>query len=305
MNVLVIGLGSIGRKHVKCLNQIDPAAEIYALRSTPQAETFDGVHNIYSHKELSVQPDFVIISNPTKYHKEAILEASTYKCPLFIEKPIVACLSDADEIEAALNSQRKISYTACNLRFHPSLVFLKKYLAEKDSRVNEVNVYCGSFLPDWRPGQDYRDSYSARSELGGGVELDLIHEIDYCYWLFGRPREVFSLKRKISSLDINSNDFAVYHLLYSQFVVNITLNYYRKDRKRTIELVIEEETLTVDLLTTEVRNHSGNILFKDEGYDIGKTYVSQMKYFVDHMRENLQPMNGFAEAVEVLKIALQ
>jgi len=286
VNVLINGLGSIAKKHIRALREIEPGAVIYAMRSSADAEAYEDVINVQK-GQLDVAPDFVIISNPTSLHKQAIEEAIAFNRPLFIEKPVLSSTEGADELLQQLGST--LTYVACNLRFHPVIKNLKESLPGK--RINEVNIYCGSYLPSWRAGQDYTRSYSANAEMGGGVHLDLIHEIDYAYWLFGKPREVISLRRKTSSLQITSADFAAYHLLYDNFTVNIVLNYYRKDAKRTIEILAEDETIEANLL--------------DGQYNILDTYTAQMRYFINNISQNKQPMNSFRESLDVLKIALQ
>ena len=303
MNGLIIGLGSIGKKHLAALQQVSPGVTMHALRSSADAAIVDNVTNISSYDQLTIRPDFVIVSNPTSLHRPAIMDAMRFQSPLFIEKPAVADPAEAEEILSLVRQQRILTYVACNLRFHPVIKFIRHIVQDKKPRINEVNIYCGSYLPDWRPAQDYTASYSASDSMGGGVQLDLIHEIDYAYWLFGAPEKVMSIKRKVSSLKITSNDFAAYHLSYPGFTVNIVLNYYRKDAKRSIELVHEEGTIHANLLAGNVKDEQGNNLFSSDD-TIASTYVSQMQYFIDHIKKGTQPMNDLAEAVEILKIAV-
>jgi predicted dehydrogenase len=194
---------------------------------------------------------------------------------------------------------------ACNLRFHPCLLFIKDYLITQEKlKVNEVNVYCGSFLPDWRPGKDYRKVYSANANMGGGVHLDLFHELDYTTWLFGFPNEWNSIKRNVSSLDIDAVDYANYSLEYDEFTANIILNYYRNKVKRTIEIVFENQILLVDLINNTIIDEEENILFKVTNYAINQTYKDQISYFINCLNLNQHPMNSLKESIEVLKIVL-
>ena len=177
-------------------------------------------------------------------------------------------------------------------------------MTENTSIINEVNIYCGSYLPDWRPGKDFRKIYSANAAMGGGVHLDLIHELDYCTWLFGNPMETTSVKRNVSYLKINAIDFAAYHLLYDTFSANITLNYFRKDPKREIEIITEKGTIKADLLKCTITSLEDSQIIFEQPYQVKDTYVEQMNYFISHIKNNQQPMNNFDEAVDVLKIAL-
>jgi predicted dehydrogenase len=300
MTVLIVGFGSIAVKHTLALRQLVPDVKIFALRSTENSTGKDGIINLYDWNEVESTPDFILISNPTKFHREAIIKALSFSCPLFIEKPVLADVNDAKEIREKITGIYPVTYIACNLRFHPCIAFLKNYLVDKS--INEVNVYCGSNLAMWRPNQDYTKSYSADVAKGGGVHLDLIHEIDYCYWLFGQPEGSVSIKRKVSLLKINSVDFAAYHLNYRHFTANIILNYFRKTSKRTIEIVSEEGEVMVDLLQCTIQ-YNGDIIFSDPAFKMEDTYRAQMDYFLHHISNGTKPMNSFAEALEVLKIA--
>ena len=250
MNILVIGVGSIALKHITALRQHHPAASVKALRSSHHAPAYEGVENVYAWDEVmaGTKPDFVIISNPTQLHEQSITQALSLNCPLFIEKPVLSDTQNADTLQQQITEKHIITYVACNLRFHPALQFIREYLGTNRREINEVNIYCGSYLPDWRPATDFRKVYSANKAMGGGAHLDLIHEIDYCNWIFGTPQQTLALKRNASSLDIDATDFAAYRLIYEKFTANITLNYYRRDSKREMEIVTAADTFRVDLL---------------------------------------------------------
>lgn len=306
MNILVIGLGSIAKKHISAIRELNLDAVIFALRSSKNAENYSNIHNIYSLDELIAKPDFVIISNPSRMHEDAILVSLQFNCPLFIEKPVLSSLSNANSIISAIKNKKIISYIACNMRFHPALQFIKKYLHDTQLKliINEVNIYCGSYLPEWRPEHNFRENYSSSSDLGGGVHLDLIHELDYCMWLFGQPIDVKSLKRSKSTLAIDAVDCAYFHLTYPAFTANISLNYYRRDAKREIEIITSEDTIVIDLLTCRIlKKVSGEVLF-EKIFIMAETYSAQLVFFLNHILNNRQPMNGIEESVATLKIAM-
>jgi len=303
MKILIIGLGSIGKKHVKAIKYILPDAKIYALRSTKNAEVHPGVTNIYNLVEIaSVTIDFALIANPTSEHKKTIAQLIPFRFPLFIEKPISSSL-DIEDLINSIESKGISTYVACNLRFLDCITYVKDKLSQTQSKkLNEVNVYCGSYLPDWRPNTDFRKTYSAIAMLGGGVHIDLIHELDYIYWLFDTPKEVRRNFKSQSSLAISSFDYANYLLDYEEFCVNVILNYYRKDSKRSLELVFEDETWNIDLLQNQITCNN-QILFSSDQRIID-TYQIQMEYFIKCINEKNNSFNSISDAFQVLKICL-
>jgi predicted dehydrogenase len=302
--ILIIGLGSVGKKHVAAIRQLKPDAVIYALRSSREAETYEKVKNIFSLDEMTVRPDFVIISNPTSVHKTSLADVMQLECPVFIEKPVFNTLDNADELLKQISNKKLITYIACNMRFHPAIKYIRAYLQDSKQQINEVNIYCGSYLPDWRPDKDFRTSYSANANMGGGVHLDLIHELDYCTWLFGAPLSVNSLKTSNSSLKIDAIDDAHFQFRYVSFTASISLNYYRKDAKREIEIVMEDKTLVADLLLNRISNKTSGEILYEEAFSMNDTYLSQMNYFISHINQQQQPMNSIEEGIAVLKLAL-
>jgi predicted dehydrogenase len=304
MKILIIGIGSIAKKHIKAILSFDLNATIYAYRRTKPSSTVENVINIYSLDNFNENIDFIIISNPTSLHGKTILEVIKFKAPLFIEKPVLHNLKLEKLLKVELKKNNIISYIACNLRFHPAIQFIKKYLSTHEVKINEVNIYSGSDLTKWRPDDDYRKSYSSFSELGGGVHLDLIHEIDYCTWIFGYPIKINSFLASKSTLGIDSIDSARYILEYKKFNIGITLNYFRKDTKRDIEILTENETILVDLVKCKIYNKTSKKILFEQKYKIEDTYYNQILYFIKCIKNKNLPMNSFNEGIEILKIAI-
>lgn len=303
MEVLVVGLGSIAKKHIDALKRINPQTVIYALRSQKSADNYPGVKNIFSLNDINTeQLSFVIISNPTAQHYDSIVEMINLGKPLFIEKPLFDQITDKTEaLVTDIISKNIPTYVACNLRFLHTIQNLKNLL--KQERINEVNAYCGSYLPDWRPGQDFRKVYSANKEMGGGVNIDLIHELDYIYWLFGEPKTTQSFFSNQSSLDISAYDYANYLWQYEGFSASIILNYYRRDSKRNIEIVTSNNTFFVDLLSNKIYKNDEVIYASEQ--KISDTYLDQMSFFIENIVNNKQQFNTVIEANIILKLCMK
>lgn len=305
MRVLIIGYGSIAKKHVSALFELEKECEIFALRSSGNSDEFEGIINVYDLTDIPAKLDFIIISNPTYLHYKYIAFFADKNIPLFIEKPIVHETKGLNELLTRLNTEQTFTYVACNLRFHPCLQYVKRFFAENERNyINEVNSYCGSYLPEWRSDIDFRKNYSANSSMGGGVHLDLFHEIDYIAWIFGLPRRCSVIKSNKSSLGIDAVDYANYSLTYETFTANIILNYYRKVPKRTLEIIFDEEVWLVDLIGNQITNAKNEIIFADKNFAIKDTYKSQLAYFMEKIKKEERIMNSIQESAEILTICL-
>lgn len=304
MRILIIGLGSVGKKHINAIRSIFPDTEVFALRSKKDAISIPNIRNIFDFNEISSDSfDFAIISNPTFEHKRSIEKLVKFGFPLFIEKPVYLSL-DIEELVTKVKEKKIITYVACNLRFLDCIKFIKENIVLiKNKKLNEVNVYCGSYLPGWRPNLDFSKIYSVDTKSGGGVHLDLIHELDYLYWIFGTPNAVRRNFRSQSSLSIASIDYANYLLDYSGFCANVVLNYYRRDSKRSLELIFNDETWIIDLLTNSITCNE-KLLFSSEQQILG-TYKEQMQYFTNCVNKNSTTFNTISDAFNVLKICLE
>ena len=306
MNILIVGLGSIARKHIIALNSLEKEFNIYALRSGTGGASQIGITDIYNISDFNGSIDFAIISNPTNLHYHFINILVDRGIPLFIEKPPLATLKDASYLADKIHASGIMTYVACNLRFHPCLQYIKKFLdTNKDKRINEVNIYCGSYLPEWRPNRNFREIYSVNADMGGGVHLDLFHELDYTHWIFGDPLKVQCIKRSNSSLNINAVDYANYLLEYDKFATNIILNYYKREPKRSISILFDDETWEIDLLNSTIKKENGTIIYKADDFLLKNTYRDQMLYFINCLTDNQMPMNTFMESLGTLKICLR
>jgi len=302
MKALLIGLGSIAQKHLTALRELKPHCKIYALRNSNSSTKVEGVKNIYEWGEIPADIDFAMICNPTSKHYNTVKKVLLLEVPLFIEKPPFMNTEGGTTLIKKIHEKAIKTYTAFNFRFHPVIQWLKENLAGK--RILEVQAYCGSYLPNWRPGRDYRDVYSAKNEMGGGVHLDLIHELDFLLWLFGKPVKSDFFLRKVSDLEIDTPDMAHYWLRYPMFSISILLNYYRKDPKRELEIVMDDDTWTADLINRIIVNGEGKTIFEDKR-PVTDTYLEQMKYFLRGLKNDEPYMNNLAESLTTLDYCLR
>ncbi len=244
MKVLLIGYGSIGKRHCEVLSKI------------PRIKTIDLVTkqvigNKKCHINLEVvedinKYDYFIIATETSKHFEQLrfLESKVKNKTIFCEKPLF-------EKQKNLDIKHNKVFVGYVLRFHPLIKKMKELL--EDEKIILANVKCGQYLPSWRPNVDYRNSYSAKKEEGGGVLLDLSHEIDYTQWLCGNIEEVKSYQMKISDLEIDSDDFTTFiGKTDKDILLNVSIDYISKNTHRKLLVETFENTLELDFISNKL-----------------------------------------------------
>lgn len=306
MKVCFCGLGSIGRRHLKNFTRLTSAfgmkTEIHALRKTTNAlgEDIEKLlaKQVFDTHELDWDYDLAFITNPTSQHFETIKQMAPRAKHLFIEKPVFD--SGTNNVEEIKTTPDGVYYVAGPLRYAPVIQALKKIISAE--RVYCVRVICSSYLPDWRPATDYRQGYSARKALGGGVDIDLIHEWDYMIALFGFPRKVYKICGKYSSLEIDSSDAAIYIADYEKLAAELHLDYFGRVPRREIEIFTEKATITGDLIKNTITFSDSRppIQFSEGENDI---YLREMRFFLDCIHSG-RAFNNIRHCCAVLDVAL-
>lgn len=241
VNALVIGYGSIGKRHADLLSGMGHCVAVVTHQSgLNSVRCFDDT----SRALATWRPDYVVIASRTSEHWQMLklLIDECFRGRVLVEKPLFD-----RPLSLPIHGFSLIA-VAYNLRCHPLLRKLKN-LVDASERVATATIYVGSYLPDWRPDGDYRLSYSAVKEQGGGVLRDLSHEIDYSSWIFGRWRRLTAAGGRLGDLEINSDD--AYTLLMETErcqLVTIHMNYLDRRPRREISVNIDSRTVHVDLI---------------------------------------------------------
>lgn len=250
MKVLIIGFGSIGKKHFLALKNLNH--EVSLLSLSAKKEEFKNTPIYRSLKECDLNEfDLFIIANITTEHFNTLktLDELVKDKTILVEKPLF-------EKSQNFTSSKNHIYVAYLQRFNPVIVALKRLL--KGEKIYFASLVCNSYLPHWR-ALDYRQNYSAKKELGGGVLLDLSHEIDLAFFLFKDLELIYSQNAKISELDITSDDFAFLALKNSQEAkIHIELDYFAKFNKREIIIHTLEKSFKADLINNKIEIYHKN-----------------------------------------------
>ena len=307
MHIAFYGLGSIAKRHIRniytILEQKGEIPEIDVFRhkkkGIQEADIKEMVANVYSEKELEDKHyDIIFITNPTSQHFETIKKCVPHTDHMFIEKPVFEDSSkNIDDLKLKKNC---VYYVACPLRYTSVIQYIKNNVDL--TRVFSIRAISSSYLPDWRPGTDYRETYSAHKEMGGGVSTDLIHEWDYLTDLFGMPEKVLYVGGKFSELDIDSDDLAVYIGVYKDRLIELHLDYFGRKTVRELTLYTSDEVISADLLDGKI-----NYLKSGETVDVHEARDNYQKRELQHFLNILDGKvindSTVDHAVRVLKIA--
>jgi predicted dehydrogenase len=312
---LVAGCGSIGQRHMKNLRALG-AGEILGceLRADRRAEVKArlGIDILGSLEEAwGWEPYAIVIAAPTALHMALATEAAQRGVHLFIEKPLASSWDGVERLMELSRRNKLVTLVGCNMRFHPGLKTVKRLLVERAiGRIIAARVEVGQYLPDWHPWEDYRRTYSARADLGGGVILDAIHEIDYSRWLLGEVVGVFCLAAKISRLEIDTEDTAALLLRFEDGAVGeIHLDYIQRAYSRSCHIIGEEGTIHWDYVAGEVRWYSAHTkdwqIFRiPVDWEVNNMYLDEMQHFINCLAGRAAPEQDLGEAARVLNIAL-
>ena len=307
LKIGIVGLGSIGTRHLKnlaaVLDERNIQYEMDAIRSNRGKLLSSEVaalikRSIIVEEAVKESYDILFITNPTSMHFETLQKFSKNARAFFVEKPVF----DTQDIglDGLQLEKDKMVYVACPLRYTAVINYLKRNINAKN--VFSIRIISSSYLPEWRPGIDYRQTYSAKKELGGGVSIDLIHEWDYLYYLFGEPEEVCSFKGKYSDLEINSDDLAVSMARYPDKIAELHLDYFGRSPIREIQLFTADDIIIGDLINQEVSFIKSQkiVRFAEQRNDYQK---KEIKMFLDIFEGRTENPNDLHTALKVLKLA--
>ncbi|MCE9639656.1 MAG: Gfo/Idh/MocA family oxidoreductase [Betaproteobacteria bacterium] len=292
MKILVIGCGSIGRRHAANAAGLAEVAVFDANAALAQkcaqeigARCFDKLAD-----GLAWRPDGAVVATPHHTHLAIAQQAIDAGADVLIEKPLSHSSTGVAAFLAAVKRSGKRVYVACNMRFHPGPSTLRKHLGGIGKPLF-ARAHVGNYLPAMRPDADYRQLYAAKRDQGGGVVLDAIHEIDYLTWLFGPVRSVNCRADRISTLEIDTEDYAMLSLRHGGGMTSSAeLDYLRRYKSRGCEIVGTDGTLLWQsdgkqperCLVRIYRQAAGawETLVDIADVDGGRPYVEQVREFM-------------------------
>jgi predicted dehydrogenase len=321
--ILIVGHGSIGRRHLGVVRQCLPKAKILVMRHEPTSTIPERADAVCSslQEALSFGPRAAVIANPAPFHCPVATELLKAGCHVLIEKPLASSLIDATALLGDTRASGVVCQVGYNLRFMPSLQeFRRLVMGGCVGRVLSVRSEISQYLPSWRPGMDYRQGVSAQKAMGGGVLLELSHEIDYLRWIFGEVSWVSAWLGRLGDLEIDVEDSAQMTLGFAGEarrgmgragddgapVGSLQMDFLRHDTTRCCTVIGSEGSLRWDGVAGVVDFFSAKdpqwLRVWDQRQQPNESYLLQWQHFVDCVNTNASPLVGASDGVAVLEI---
>jgi predicted dehydrogenase len=314
MKTLLVGFGSIGRRHLRNLRALgeNDVVVLRSHRSTLPDDEIAGLPIVQTMEEaLAFKPQAAVIANPTALHLDAAIPLAKAGCHLLMEKPVSHSLERIDELSEALREGGGQVLVGFQFRFHPGLRQVKQWL-ESDEIGQPVSFrsHWAEYLPDWHPWEDYHTGYAARKDLGGGVILTLTHPLDYLRWLLGDVAALWSFASTLGDLGIEVVDSAEIGLMFQRGVNgSLHLDYLQRPPSHTLEITGTRGMIRWD-------NASGNAsLYRvssgtweewrvPEGFERNWLFMEELRHFIQVVQGSAAPICTLDDGAWALRLAL-
>lgn len=315
MRIAILGCGSIGKRHARNLAALgyndlllfDPVASNRELLAAELgAQVCVQLEEVWER-----QPAVAFITAPSNLHIELALAAAVEGCHLFIEKPLSHTLVGIAELRSVVKQVGLITMVGCNMRFHPGPALVQRLIIQNAiGQPVTARIQTGSYLPNWRPGTDYRQSYSAAAERGGGVLLDCIHEIDLALWYFGTGRLLCAVNVPAATIGLNVegvSELLIHH--QSGVLSSVHLNFIQRDYRRGCQIIGTEGSLYWDFAAGEVRlfDATGQLsetFSQPAEWNINQMYIDELHYFLAHVQQQTATFSTIEHGQAALELAL-
>ncbi|MBL8050107.1 MAG: Gfo/Idh/MocA family oxidoreductase [Anaerolineales bacterium] len=314
MKCLIAGLGSVGRRHMRNLISLDET-DIVLLRTRKATLPDDELAGYPVETDINEaikkhKPDAVIVSNPTSLHLDIAIPAAKAGCAILLEKPISHSMERVDELSSAVKKSGAKVLVAFQFRFHPSLIKTKELISNGEiGRIISANVHFGEYLPAWHPWEDYRISYAARADMGGGVVATQCHSLDYLPWLVGEKVEsVFGYTAKLSDFEIDVEDTAKIALRFVNGELgSLHLDFNQQPPEHHFTIVGTKGTIKWNLADGAVKIYKTDKKEWDtfslpNDWERNVMFLEQTKHFVDVVKGVANPSCTLGDGIQVMKI---
>lgn len=326
--VLFVGLGGAGQRHIRNLIRIRPRAKIFAIRKRGKENVLDDslneVKGIQLKKKYNIEYlesvaeastkgiNIIFICNPTSMHCEYICEGMKYGMHIFVEKPISYDADSMNSVLAKLKNYNRVTMVGFQNRFHPCIIRTMEIIErELVGRVFLVNAEVGDDVRCWHQYEDYRELYACRADLGGGVVLTQIHELDYLFLMFGMPDCLFATGGTLADLDIDVEDVVNISMQYNEDggickVVNVCEDFVQRPPSRKCKICGTKGRVEIDLIKNKLIRYGmdGEVIEQQQfAFDRNKLFIDEISVFIDCIENDIATNIPIQEGLYSLALA--
>ena len=313
MKTLICGFGSIGRRHLNNLRALGET-DFVLLRSHQSTLPETDINGIPDESDindaLAHQPDAVVVSNPTALHLQVAIPAAQAGCAILMEKPVSHNLDRVEELHSAVDQHGNRLLVGFQYRFHPVLIKVREFVqAQEIGKPISFRVHWGEYLPGWHPWENYRQSYSARPELGGGVVNTLSHPLDYLRWIFGEVDSVWAFTSS-AGLGLDVEDSAEIGLRFiSGLAGTVHLDYVQQPGKHTLEIIGANGMIAFDNATACAKVYRTGQTEPEEilppaGFERNTLFLAEMQHFINVANRIDMPICDIHDGIAALKLTM-
>lgn len=328
MKYLFIGLGGIGQRHLRNLINMSldddkffayrVRCEQFVLDDKLQIEENYRLEEKYNltvfndlDRALEVQPDVVFICNPTSLHMKTMLKVAKQRCHFFVEKPLSHNMDNLEMLCDLVKNNRIITYVGYQQRYNPCIIKAKEIIdSEILGELISVNAEVGECVKNWHKYEDYKRMYACRRDLGGGVVLSQIHELDYLYYFFGMPISVYAVGGHVSDLEIDVEDVVdillKYHIKGKNIPVHVHEDYIQTPASRTCKIVGTKGRIEFDLIKAEFiqYNEFGECICNEKyNFERNDMFKSELHDFLECVKNEKESNIPIEAGIQSLKMA--
>lgn len=313
MKFLIIGLGSIGRRHYGILRDLG-GHEFFCLRSgQSSSQTPAGITEVNSISDAVAKgAEAALITNPTSEHVDTATEIAGFGLPMFIEKPLGKDMSGVEGLQTACAQKDIPVLMGYNFLHHPAIGFMKELVFDgKAGKIISARAQFGTYMPGWHKGEDHTVTYAARKDLGGGVVLTSIHEQNYLTSIFGAVEEVKAMETGGNVTGIECEEGVEIIMRHETGVISsVHLNFFQKPYFRTLQIIGTQGTIIWNFMEPAVKllqsDHTEEWKLGKGPYELlDESYISQMKHFIEVVKREETPVCSLEEGICDLKVALK
>ena len=310
--ILIVGYGSIGKRHVKNLLKESDYEILICTKQKNLKFRNKRIRTYNSLKQcLDEKPTIGFVTNETSLHVQTAIKLAKNNLDLFLEKPLSNSEKNVNKLKKIVKEKKLIVQMGYHFRFHKCIKKIYQLILQKKiGKIISVQIENNSYLPDWHPYEDYTKSYASKEKLGGGIVLTQIHELDYLYWFFGKPKSIFSVTGKFSDLKLSVDDFSSSIIEFKhKIIAEVHLDFFQGPDFKSCKIKGTNGIIYWDSDLNQVKYFNNKkrrweIILKLKNFQRNQMYIDEIRNFLRSIKERKKTNNNLDDGIISMNMAL-